>query len=129
MFCAQRSPYRNDKVPADTGPMVYIAHAMTPFSPADVTVYSNCEEVRLTCCQGGTVYTYHKPKEKEGMPSPVITFKDVFDVMRDKRLSRNGRQEESYLLAEGIMDGKVVATHKVMPSRRPSRILLWADSE
>lgn len=129
MFCAQRSPYRNDKVPAETGPMVYIAHAMTPFSPADVTVYSNCEEVRLTCCQGGTVYTYHKPKEKEGMPSPVITFKDVFDVMRDKRLSRNGRQEESYLLAEGIMDGKVVATHKVMPSRRPSKILLWADSE
>ena len=27
------------------------------------------------------------------------------------------------------MDGKVVATHKVMPSRRPSRLLLWADDE
>lgn len=27
------------------------------------------------------------------------------------------------------MDGKVVATHKVMPARRPSQLLLWADDE
>ena len=31
-----------------SGPMVYIAHEMTPFSGKDVTVYSNCDEVRLT---------------------------------------------------------------------------------
>ena len=27
------------------------------------------------------------------------------------------------------MDGKVVATHKVTPTRRPSKLLLWADDE
>lgn len=32
-------------------------------------------------------------------------------------------------LPEGLMDGKVVATHKVSPSRRPSRLLLWVDNE
>lgn len=47
MFQAQRSPQKSDLI-AETGPMVYIAHAMTPFSPKDVTVYSNCDEVRLT---------------------------------------------------------------------------------
>ena len=129
MFMSQRPAESNSELMADTGPMVYIANAMTPFSPEDVTVYSNCDEVRLTCCKDGEVRTYTKPKADEGMPSPVITFSDVWDVMHDKQLSRDNRQSESFLLAEGVIDGEVVATHKVMPARRPSRILLWADSE
>lgn len=48
MFMAQRPFDKLDKLPAESGPMVYIANEMTPFSPEDVTVYSNCEEVRLT---------------------------------------------------------------------------------
>ena len=129
MFCSQRPAIVNPNLNAETGPMVYIANAMTPFSPKDVTVYSNCDEVRLTFCQEGKQYTYHKPKNNEGMPSPIITFPNVFDVMHDKALSRGKKQEESYLLAEGLIDGKIVATHKVMPSRRPSKLLLWADNE
>lgn len=129
MFCAQRPARMDSVLIAETGPMVYIAHAMTPFSPRDVTVYSNCEEVRLTYGKDGKSYVYHKPQDQQGMPSPVITFENVFDVMQDKALSRAGHQADSYLLAEGLVDGKVVATHKVMPSRRPSRLLLWADDE
>lgn len=63
------------------------------------------------------------------MPSPVIMFKDVFDVMHDKKLARQNKQADSYLLAEGIMNGKVVVTHKVTPARRPVKLLLWADDE
>lgn len=63
------------------------------------------------------------------MPSPIITFKDVWDVMCDKKLARDRKHDDSYLLAEGLMDGKVVASHKVMPARRPSKLLLWADNE
>ena len=129
MFCSQRPAEVNPDLPAETGPMVYIANAMTPFSSRDVTVYSNCDEVRLSYCKDGQQFTYRKPAATEGMPSPVITFKDVFDVMHDKALSRGKKQDESYLLAEGLVDGKVVATHKVMPARRPSRLLLWADNE
>ena len=129
MFCSQRPAQKNPELIADNGPMVYIANAMTPFSPKDVTVYSNCEEVRLTFCKDGQTQTYHKPQTKEGMPSPIITFKDVFDVMHDKQLARDRKHADSYLLAEGLIDGKVVATHKVMPSRRPSKLLLWADDE
>lgn len=129
MFCSQRPVEENEELIADSGPMVYIANEMTPFSPKDVTVYSNCEEVRLTCCKNGKQYSYHKPVDEAGMPSPIITFHNVFDVMHDKQLSRNKKQAESYLLAEGLIEGKVVATHKVMPARRPSRIMLWADDE
>lgn len=49
--------------------------------------------------------------------------------MYDKKLSRQKKQADSYLLAEGLMDRKVVATHKVTPTRRPSKLLLWADDE
>mgnify|MGYP000721298790 FL=1 len=79
---------------------------MTPFSPKDVTVYSNCEEVRLTCCKGGKPYIYKKEIKGEGMPSPVITFNNVWDVMHDKALTRANKHEESYLLAEGFVDGE-----------------------
>mgnify|MGYP000714557736 FL=1 len=129
MFCSQRPAETNDKLIAENGPMVFIANAMTPFSPKDVTVYSNCDEVRLTYCKDGKQLVYKKEKTNEGMPSPVITFKDVWDVMYDKQLARARKHADSYLLAEGLVDGKVVATHKIMPARRPSQIKLWADNE
>ena len=128
MFMAQRPAVKNDRN-AGSGPMVYIAHEMTPFSGKDVTVYSNCDEVRLTFNKGGKTYTYKKHKNRPGMPSPVITFPDVYDFMVDKAFSRTQKQDDVYLLAEGLIDGKVVATHKVVPARRPEKILLWMDNE
>lgn len=128
MFMAQRPAVKNDRN-AGSGPMVYIAHEMTPFSGKDVTVYSNCDEVRLTFNRGGKTYTYKKDKNRPGMPSPVITFLDVYDFMVDKAFSRTQKQDDVYLLAEGLIDGKVVATHKVVPARRPEKILLWMDNE
>ena len=50
--------------------------------------------------------------------------------MIDKNMSmKEGRQKEVFLLAEGLINGKVVATHKVCPARRPSKLLLWIDNE
>lgn len=128
MFMAQRPAVKNDRN-AGSGPMVYIAHEMTPFSGKDATVYSNCDEVRLTFNKGGKTYTYKKDKNRPGMPSPVITFPDVYDFMVDKAFSRTQKQDDVYLLAEGLINGKVVATHKVVPARRPEKILLWMDNE
>ena len=129
MFMAQRSPLKQENRLYETGPMVYIAHEMTPFSPKDVTVYSNCDEVRLTFIEGGKTWTYRKPKNDGGMPSPIIVFKDVYNFMEDKEMSRQKRQKDVYLLAEGLINGEVVATHKVCPARRPSKVMLWLDNE
>ena len=128
MFKAQRPVEASDGL-AESGPMVYIAHEMTPFSSRDVTVYSNCDEVRLTVNKGGKVYTYKKDKARKGMPSPIITFPGVFDFMTDKKLTREKHEEDVYMLAEGFMDGKVVATHKVLPARRAEQIRLRVDNE
>ena len=129
MFCSQRPVEKNEKLIAENGPMVFIANAMTPFSPKDVTVYSNCDEVRLTYCKDGKQQVYKKKIAVEGMPSPIITFENMWDVMLDKKLARDRKHEDSYLLAEGLIDGKVVATHKVMPTRRPSKLVMWIDNE
>ena len=128
MFMAQRPPVKSDLI-AETGPMVFIANEMTPFSGKDVVVYSNCDEVRLTFNKDGKTATYKKDKNRKGMPSPVITFPGMYDFMVDKALSRDRKQDDVYLLAEGLIDGKVVATHKVTPARRPEKLLLWVDSE
>lgn len=129
MFKSQRDVNKQER-PFETGPMVYIAHEMTPFSPKDVTVYSNCDEVRLTYNKGGKTWSYVKPKRENGIPSPIITFKDVYDFMIDKRMSMNHqKQDDVYLLAEGLTDGKVVAQHTVRPARRPEKIMLWIDNE
>ena len=129
MFQAQRNPQREEK-PFETGPMVYIAHEMTPFSPKDVTVYSNCDEVRLTYNKGGYTWTYTRHEKAEGMPSPIIVFKDVYNFMTDKQMSMyEQRQNDVFLRAEGLINGQVVATHEVRPARRPEKLLLWADHE
>lgn len=128
MFKAQRSPEAEEQ-PFETGPMVYIAHEMTPFSPKDVTVYSNCEEVRLTFNKEGKTWTYKRPVRTDGMPSPVIVFKDVYDFMIDRQMSSQQRQADVFLRAEGLINGKVVATHEVRPARRPEKLILWADHE
>ncbi|MEG1574667.1 MAG: glycoside hydrolase family 2 protein, partial [Bacteroidales bacterium] len=74
-------------------------------------------------------HIYTKDNTKKGMPSPIITFKDVYNFMTDKALSNDNKQDDIYLFAEGLINGKVVATHKVSPARRPEKILLSIDDE
>lgn len=128
MFMSQRIPEMSDLI-AETGPMVFIAHEMSPFSGSDVTVYSNCEEVRLTVFEGSTSQIYEKSSSKMAMPSPIITFKGVYDFMETKRLARQGKRSQVYMLAEGVIDGNVVATHKIQPAGKPDKVVLWLDNE
>jgi beta-galactosidase len=128
MFCSQRDPQENSPV-AEKGPMVFIANAFTPFSPADVTVYSNCDEVRLTIHRDGKTLTYKKDTTRQGMRNPIITFPDVWHFQDDKALAREGKQQDAYFLAEGLINGQVVATDKEWPARRSSKLVLWADNE
>lgn len=128
MFMSQREQQKTDLI-AETGPMVHIAHDLTPFSPKDVTVYSNCDEVRLTVFEGGKTYTYKVDPEHKGMPFPIITFKNVYHFMDWKFRARAGKQKQNYLLAEGLIDGKVVATDKRMMAGQAHHITLRLDNE
>ncbi len=128
MFMSQRSPVKSELL-SETGPMVHIANEMTPFSPNDVTVYSNCDEVRLTFLKNGKQETYKKDPNRKGMPSPIITFKNMFEFMACKARARAGKQDEVYILAEGLINGKVVATDKVYPAESPDHIRLRIDND
>lgn len=126
MFMSERDP--NIKLPlAESGPMVYIANIMSPFSDNDVTVFSNCDQVRLISLERDTAM-YTLIRSPNGIPFPVITFKNRFSFMEIKALDRQRRKDQISLVAEGIIDGKVVAHHKFIPAFRPAKITLEADN-
>lgn len=111
-------------------PTVFIANELTPFSPADVTVFSNCDTVVLHTFVGpDTLRTYVRGRDSDttGMPAPAIVFRGAWDFMADKALSRSGRQAEARLRVEGIRNGRVAAVQTKSMARRPTRLQLTAD--
>lgn len=128
LFKAQRPAEKTDLI-AETGPTVFIAHEMTPFSSADVTVYSNCDEVRLQVFEEGEEYVYTKVMSDKGIPNPIIVFEGVYDFMADKALSRQRMQHKVFMQADGYINGEKVASHRIEPARRPEQLVLWLDDE
>lgn len=111
---------------APTGvPMVFIANELTPFSPQDITVFSNCPTVRLTTFFGTD--TVRTATRKAG--ERWFTFEKAWDQMADKALSRSGKQRQASIVAEGLdASGVVVVTERKMAARRPARLELSVDT-
>lgn len=114
---------------AETGAMVFIAHEISPFSDPDVTIFTNCDEVRLIV-YGKDTLTQKVQKEKYGMPHPPVTFKNVFDfnTMREYPYIQKQWQKVTFV-AEGLIDGKVVCSTTKKPSRRSTKLSLRIDNE
>lgn len=110
-----------------SAPMVFIANELTPFSPSDVTVFSNCHSVRLRTIFGGD--SIRMGVKEQG--KRWFVFRDAWDHMQDKWLTRQqpSRQRECYILAEGLdKDGRVVATDRREPARRAVRLDVTVDT-
>ncbi len=115
---------------AESGPMVYIAHEMSQFSDADVVVYSNCDSVRLTVYDGERSVTLPVIHAKGHMPNQPVVFKDVWDFWQAREYSYKQKNwQKVNMVAEGIIAGKVVCTHKRMPARRSTKLRLYVDTE
>ena len=111
-----------------TSPYVYIAHEMTPYSPEDVTVFANCDSVRLTALNGWKSETLPVVRSDKGVPFAPVVFKGFWDQKQARRLAYNDhRWQNVKLVAEGLVDGKVVYRTEKMPSRRSTRLRLYAD--
>ena len=122
-----KSQYAPDyKLPGiATGPMVSIGHELTQVSGSDVTVYSNCEEVRLTWLGQG-VGTQKPDAGYRSLPHPPFTFKNAFDyavIKRDWR-DRTGRIE---MVAEGLIAGKVAARTVRKYAERTTAVSVTVD--
>ena len=107
--------------PPTQQPVVSIAHEMTQFSEKDVTVFSNCDSVRLTMYGGEHSWTQAAEKG-------VALFKDAWDFFEARNWSYTKKNWQNVkMVAEGIVDGKVVCTTEKMPSRRSTKLHLYAD--
>ncbi len=128
MFKSQTDPKVKHAI-ADDGSMVYVANEMTAFSESNVIVFSNCDSVRLTAYEGKS-WTKPVLHQKGHMPYAPVTFENVFDFWEARELSYIQKKwQRVSLLAEGIIDGKVVCSQKKMPSRRSTKIRLSIDKQ
>lgn len=111
----------------ETGPMVFVANEITPFSDSEIVVFSNCDTVRLTA-YGEKTWTKPVLKMAVHMPNQPVVFRNVFDFWEAREYSYKQKnwQKVSFVV-EGIIDGKVVCSEKKMPSRRSTKLRLYVD--
>lgn len=129
MFKSQRDNKKNEKSISETGPVLFIANDMNPFSPRDVSVFSNCDEVRLRYTADGKFKSLKRDKNSKGIPSPILVFEDSWEFQKDKAITRERRPQDVFIEAQGLIDNKVVITNKIYPARRAEQIRLKVDSE
>jgi beta-galactosidase len=127
-FQSQRPANRAESA-YGSGPMVFIANYATFQSPTTVTVFSNCEEVRLT--QNGKALATQKPDAGFHIPHPPFTFHlDQFSELHTM-LFATGVAEPGTKIgnvkAEGLLRGVVVATHEIEAPGVATQIQLVAD--
>jgi beta-galactosidase len=119
----------------DSGPMVFIANYATAYSPAVVTVFSNCEEVRFY--ENGKLVASQRPDAGYVLAHPPFSFKakaenaekSTYGMATD--YAANSEPGYHYRAAEykaeGLIGGKVVATHTVKAPGVMRQIVLDAD--
>ncbi len=124
MFVSQQAAsFRSTSPLVSSGPMVYVAHEFGPFSGPDVTVFTNCDAVRLTLFGRDTLYREVNRRDY-AMPNAPVVFKDAYSFHTLRRINRDGTLT---VTAEGLIDGKVAATYTTKPSARSYEVRLRVD--
>lgn len=126
MFRSQTAPDLNHPI-AESGPMVFIAHEMSAFSESSVTVFSNCDSVRLTIF-GEKTWVKAVEHPADGMPNRPVVFENVWDFWEAREYSYFQKNwQKVHMLAEGIINGEVVCSTQKMPARRSTKLRLSID--
>ena len=134
LFASQRPP--DVHVPGlEDGPMVFIASYWDQFSTDDVTVFTNCEKVRLF--QDGKAVGEQGPSGSSALAHPPVAFPGLkFSMGRyeeSKQFENGERATRKWvpgeLRAEGLIGGKVVATHVVRTAGVQTELSLALDEE
>ncbi len=129
MFQSQRPP-EPTRAKIGSGPMIFIASFATLYSPSILTVFSNCDQVRLY--QNGSLIETRDPDSGYHIPHPPFTFRVGGYSKERSMLFSSGvapsGTEIGEIKAEGLIDGKVVATHLVQSPGVPRAIQLKLDT-
>ena len=128
MFQSQR-PLDVNIPNVDCGPMVFVANFATPESPSTVTVFSNCDSVRLTV--NGKVVGTQTPDSGNRVPHPPFTFHVGAIGKEQSMLFSTGVAEPGTAVgeikAEGLIGGKVAAAQTVYAPGVPAQLVLSVD--
>lgn len=112
LFQSQVDPYLS--IPGiRTGPMVFIANTWTSNSTRDITIYSNCQQIKLYV-NGKLLGTKVADVAYESMQHAPFTFEAV-------------EWESGELKAEALIEGLVVAKHSVTTPESPNYLTLSVD--
>ena len=110
---------------------LFIANIMSPFSPADVTVYTNCDSVKLIA-YGKDSMTL-APDKSLKIPHAPLVFKNVLKFMDIKDLTHedimSSNPDWASLIAIGYANGKQVIMKTRKSVKRPSKLKLVTDLE
>ncbi len=106
----------------NSGPMIFIASFWRKSSLPDVNVYSNCDKVKLflnnkliaTQTPDKTYNEGSGNKPINHVPHPIFTFKNI-------------KWQAGILKAEGIIKGKIVASHIVKTPEKAARLIFKMD--
>ena len=128
MFQSQRPP-KKTALGVGSGPMVFIANFATFQSPETVTVFSNCEQVRLF--QNGKEVATQEPDSGFHLPHPPFTFRltrfsELHSMLFATGVAKPGTPIGN-VRAEGLVGGAVVATHELQAPGVPSQVALVLD--
>lgn len=124
MFRAQQdASFKSTSPLVSSGPMVYVAHEFGPFSPSDITVFTNCDAVRLIMYGRDTLYS-EVNRTDYAMPNAPVVFENAYSFHELRKINRDGRVN---VVAEGLVGGEVVARYETKPAARTARISLRVD--
>ena len=128
LFQSQR-PVDAKTSASGSGPMVFIAGFATFQSPTTVTVFSNCEQVRLI--QNGKQVSTNKPDSGYHLPHPPFTFhleqfSELHSMLFATGVAKPGTPIGN-VKAEGLVGGAVVATHELNAPGVPTQLRLVLD--
>ena len=121
MYASQRPAAQHVPGVVD-GPMVFVANLMTRYSPKDVTVFSNCEEVRLSVGRRGKPFAVvgtQKVVSDGKLPHAQVVFANALPTLIDGL----------GLKAEGLIGGAVVAEQSLGTAGVPRKLLLAIDTD
>ncbi|HEX4053126.1 MAG TPA: glycoside hydrolase family 2 TIM barrel-domain containing protein [Tepidisphaeraceae bacterium] len=127
-FQSQRPPEVH--VPGlDDGPMIFVANFATFLSPTTVTVFSNCQEVRLLL--DGKEIGRKRPDPQFAIAHPPFTFEVKCFAAEQSTMYMTGvakvEKPPLELLAQGLIDGEVAATHVLHPPGVATKLILQPD--
>ncbi|WP_158615473.1 glycoside hydrolase family 2 TIM barrel-domain containing protein [Acidipila sp. EB88] len=114
---------------AGSGPMIFVANFASFQSPTNVTVFSNCEQVRLT--QNGKEVAVQTPDAGYHLPHPPFTFRlEQFSALHSMLFASGVAQPGTAIgnvKAEGLVGGRVVAVHEISAPGVPTQLKLVLD--